>query len=438
MGAAGRDFHNFLVFYKNNPDYRVIAFTATQIPGISKRNFPKSMAGKLYKRDIPIYPEERLFDLIKKNHVDVVVFAYSDVSDKYISEKNKAVEKCGASFVILGPKQTMLKSNKPVISVCSVRTGAGKSPTTRKISHSIRQKGLKVVVVRHPMPYGNLKKQEVQRFGSYRDFNKHSCTIEEREEYESHVKNGVVVYAGVDYEKILRKAEKEADVIIWDGGNNDFPFYEPDLNIVIADARRPGHELTYYHGAVNVKMADIVIINKVKTAKKGAVKRIEKNIKKLNSNAIILKANMTKTADKPELIKGKRVLIIEDGPTLTHGGLSFGAGYLAAKKYKAKIIVNPRKYAVGSLKKTFDEFKHLKHVLPAMGYGSKQIKELEETINQTQCDSVIVGTPVDLGRYLKINKPVVNVTYEIHSIGKTSLENVVEKFFKKKGIKTKH
>lgn len=433
MGAAGRDFHNFLVYYKDNPKYNVVAFTAAQIPGIARRSFPKSMAGKLYSGNIPVYPEGLLVELIKKLRVDEVAFAYSDVSNNYINERRKLVENNGARFVILGPDETMIKSKKPVISICAVRTGAGKSPTTRKVAKHLVAMGLRVVVVRHPMPYGDLKSQSVQRFCTVNDLDRHNCTIEEREEYEAHIKEGVIVYAGVDYKEILRRAEKEADIIVWDGGNNDFPFFRPDLCIVIADARRPGHELNYFHGTQNVRMADYLIINKVKTAKKKDVEKVRRNLTRLNPKATILLANMTKQADKPELIKGKRVLVVEDGPTLTHGGLSFGAGYLAAMKYKAREVIDPRPYAVGSIKETFTLYKHLKKVLPAMGYGQKQMLELQQTINGADCDSVVIGTPVDLGRYLKIRKPSTNVVYEIHIIGKPKIEDVVKKFVKQYG-----
>jgi predicted GTPase len=431
MGAAGRDFHNFLAYYRNRPEYEVVAFTATQIPGISHRTFPKSMTGRFYRKAIPIYPESELTELIKRLKVDEVVFSYSDVSNRYISERRRLVKRHGASFLILEPDKTMLKSSRPVISVCAVRTGSGKSPTTRKVARALSDMGLRVVVVRHPMPYGNLKRQSVQRFKTARDLGRHKCTIEEREEYEGHIKEGVVVYAGVDYEKILRRAEKEADVIIWDGGNNDFPFFRPDLSIVIADARRPGHELSYYHGTVNVRMADYVIINKVKTAKSRDVERVASNVRRLNPKATILRANMTKLADKPELIEGKKVLVVEDGPTLTHGGLSIGAGYLAAVKYKASKIIDPRPYAVGSIRKVFKEFRHLREVLPAMGYGKSQMTELQRTINKADCDSVVIGTPVDLGRYIKIKKPLTNVVYDIHLIGKPTIKDIVERFVKK-------
>ena len=430
-GAAGRDYHNFLAYFKDNPAYRVVAFTGTQIPGIANRRFPKEMAGRLYKKGIPILPEERLPELIKKQGIDEVVFSYSDVSNGYIMEKAAMVSASGADFVLLGPKATTLVSKKPVIAVCAVRTGAGKSPTTRKIVRTLKEMGVKPALIRHPMPYGNLRKQEIQRFAGLEDLDRHNCTIEEKEEYEGHIEEGVVVYAGVDYEKILRSAEKESDVIIWDGGNNDFPFYKPNLHIVIADARRPGHELSYYHGSVNVRMADIVIINKAKTARKKDVKQVRENMRSLNPQALILKANMTKTADRPELIKGKRVLVVEDGPTLTHGGLSIGAGYLAAMKYGAKRVVDPRPYAVGSIGKTFKKFRHLEKVLPAMGYGRKQMKELERTINRTPSDCVVIGTPIDLGRYIRINKPLTNVTYEIHIMGKPGIRDIVESFVKK-------
>ena len=434
MGAAGRDFHNFNMLFRNNPALRVVAFTAAQIPAIEKRKFPKELAGKLYKKDIPIYSEEKLSHLIKKLDADTVVFAYSDVSNQQIMEKAALASSCGANFVILGPKSTMLKSKRPVISVCAVRTGAGKSPTTRKICRVLKENDIKPVLIRHPMPYGNLRKQEAQRFAALQDLDKHKCTIEEREEYEPHIREGTTVYAGVDYEKILRMAEREADVIVWDGGNNDYPFYRPDLHIVVADARRPGHEVSYYHGAVNVRMADVVIINKVKTAHSRKVEEIEQNVKKLNPKALVIKANMTKTADRPDLIKGKKVLVVEDGPTLTHGGLSIGAGYLAAMKYKARKVVDPRPYAIGSIKETFEKFRHLDKVLPATGYGSKQMTELKKTINRVPCDSVIVGTPVDLGRYLRINKPFVRVTYEIHMLGKPDISDIVEGFVRGRGM----
>ena len=428
MGAAGRDFHNFLVFFRNNPDYRVVAFTASQIPGIARRSFPKSLAGRLYRSDIPIYPEAKLAELIKKHCADEVVFAYSDVNNEYIMERAACVTAAGADFRLMGPETTMLQANKPVISICAVRTGAGKSPTTRKTAETLMEFGLRVAVVRHPMPYGNLEEQSAQRFACIDDLKRHKCTIEEIEEYENHINSGTIVYAGVDYERILRMAEREADIIIWDGGNNDFPFYRPDLRIVVADARRPGHEIEYYHGNVNIRMADLVIINKVKTAEKRDIETVKRNIEKLNPGAIIMRANMTKTADRPELIRGKRVLVIEDGPTLTHGGLEIGAGYLAAKKYGAKSIIDPRPFAVGSIKETFRRYPHLSRILPAMGYGTRQMKELEKTINRAQCDSVIIGTPVSLGRYLRIRKPSANVTYDIHTIGKPGLKEVVRKF----------
>jgi predicted GTPase len=428
MGAAGRDFHNFNVFFKNNPNYEIVAFTATQIPGIEGRIYPKKLAGKRYPKGIPIYPEEKLTELIKKYKVDEVVFSYSDVSHEYVMHKASTVLAAGADFALLGPNDTMLKSKKPVISVCATRTGAGKSPTSRKICEILRSRGLKVVVIRHPMPYGHLIKQACERFASYADLNKYETTIEEREEYEPHIDKGAIVYAGVDYEKILREAEKEADVIIWDGGNNDFPFIKPTLHIVVADARRAGHEIRYHPGETNLRMADIVIINKINSSKPGDVKIVEKNISETNPKAKVIHANLKIIPEKPEMIKNKRVLVIEDGPTLTHGELTTGAAFLAAKEYNAKEIVDPRKNAVGSIKDIYKKYTHLKIILPAMGYSKKQIKELEETINKTDCDLVIVGTPIDLRRLLEINKPAIRVRYEIEEIGRPNLEDVLDKF----------
>jgi predicted GTPase len=436
-GAAGRDFFNFLSFYRNNPGYVVVAFTAAQIPGISRRKFPASMAGPGYRKGIPIYDESKLPELIGRLGADEVSFSYSDVDNQHIMEMASLVSSCGADFVLLGPESTMLESRKPLLSVCAVRTGSGKSPTTRKIARMLREMGFRAAVIRHPMPYGDLEKQAVQRFAEIKDMDRHKCTIEEREEYEGHIENGIVVYAGVDYEAILRKAEKEADIILWDGGNNDFPFYRPDLQIVIADARRAGHEMEYFNGMVNVRMADIVIINKVRTTHSSNVKEIEKNIRKLNPKAMIIKADMNKVADKPELIRNRKVLVVEDGPTLTHGGLSIGAGYLAARKYGAKQVIDPRPFAVGSIRATFNKFTHLEKILPAMGYGTKQMKELERTINRAKCDTVVIGTPIDLGRYLKIDKPFTNVDYDIKVIKGISIERIVKDFLKRKRIRTK-
>jgi predicted GTPase len=427
MGAGGRDFFNFLRYFKDNPNYRVVAFTAAQIPGIEKRSFPKELAGRLYKKDIPIYPEERLEELIKKFKVQLVVFAYSDVSHEYVMHRASVALANGADFILLGPKSTMLNSTKPVISVCAVRTGAGKSQTTRKIAKILRKKGRNVVVIRHPMPYGNLKKQKIERFETFDDLKKYDVTIEEREEFEPLIKNGIVVYAGVDYEKILRKAEKEADVIIWDGGNNDFSFIKSNLYIVVTDPHRVGHELRYHPGEANLRMADVVIVNKIDSAKKSDIEKLKKNIKLANPKAKIILAKSVVYVDKPGLIKNKKVIVVEDGPTLTHGGMSFGAGTIAAKKYGSEII-DARKYAIGSIKKVYKKYSHLKKELPAMGYSRKQIKELETTINRAKCDAVIDATPANLTKIMKINKPVVQVSYELEEVGKITLKDVLKKF----------
>ncbi len=434
MGAAGRDFHNFNVYFRDNENYEVVAFTATQIPNIEKRKYPAELAGKLYPDGIPIYPEEELPELIKKYNVDEVVFAYSDVSHEYVMHKASIVHASGANFVLLGPKSTMLKSSKPVIAVTAVRTGSGKSQTSRKVFRLLRERGLKVVSIRHPMPYGDLVKQKVQRFASYEDLDKNECTIEEREEYEPYIDMGGVVYAGVDYEAILRQAEKEADVIIWDGGNNDFPFYKPDLWIVVADPHRPGHEMKYHPGETNFRAADVIIINKMDTANRDDIQEIFDSIEKANPDAIVIEAASPLFVDKPELIKGKRVLVVEDGPTLTHGGMRYGAGYVAAKKYGAKEIVDPRPYAVGSIIDTYKKYSHLHVILPAMGYGEKQMKELEETINNADVDVVVSGTPIDLNRVIKVNKPIVRVRYELDEIGTPTLSDVLDDFLKKKNL----
>jgi len=431
MGAAGRDFHNFNVFFRDNEAYEVIAFTAAQIPNITERKYPPELAGKLYPDGIPIYPEGELPELIKRFDIDEVVFSYSDVSHEYVMHRASSVLACGADFKFLGPKSTMLESKKPVISVCAVRTGAGKSPTSRKVCRILKKLGYKVVVVRHPMPYGDLRKQICQRFETYEDLDRYNCTIEEREDYEPHLDNGFVVYSGVDYEKILREAEKEADIILWDGGNNDLPFFKPDLHVVIADPLRAGHELAYYPGESNFRMADVIVINKVDTARKEEVEKVEKNAKLVNQKAIIVKATSPLLIDKPELIRGKRVLCVEDGPTVTHGEMSLGAGGFAVKKYDIKEIVDPRPWAVGSIKETFKKYPHLGPVLPAMGYGEKQMKELEETINACDCDAVVIGTPTDLRRYLRLNKPAVRVKYEIEEVSKPDLEEILKNFVQK-------
>ncbi|MCI4434844.1 MAG: GTPase [Thermoplasmata archaeon] len=431
MGAAGRDFHNFNVFFRDNRDYKVVAFTATQIPNIENRKYPKELAGSLYPEGIPIYPEEELPELIKKFNVDEVVFAYSDVSHEYVMHKASIAISAGADFRLMGAGSTMLKSKKPVISICAVRTGSGKSQTTRKVSEILKKKGKKVVVVRHPMPYGDLVKQKVQRFATMDDLDKYDCTIEEREEYEPHIRNGTVVYAGVDYEEILREAEKEADIILWDGGNNDIPFYKPDLHIVVADPHRAGHEMTYHPGEANFRMADVIIINKEETAPKEGIDLIREHIAQVNPRAIVIDAASPFFIDNPEIIRGKKVLAIEDGPTLTHGEMSYGAAVLASKKYGASELVDAKPYAVGTILETFNKYRQIRNYLPAMGYGEKQVKDLQETINNTPCDLVVSATPIDLTRIMKINKPIVRVRYELDEIGKPDLEEVLTKFLSK-------
>jgi len=434
MGAAGRDFHNFNTFFRDNEDFEVVAFTATQIPNIEGRFYPPELAGKLYPKGIPINPEEDLPKLIKEHNVDIVVFAYSDVSHEYVMHRASIALANGADFWLMGPDTTLIQSTKPVISICAVRTGCGKSQTTRRVTDILHKYGLKYVVIRHPMPYGDLKKQAVQRFATYEDLDKHECTIEEREEYEPHLDRGNVVYAGVDYEKIIRSAEKEADVIVWDGGNNDLPFYKPDLHIVVTDPHRAGHELKYHPGEANFRMANVIVINKEDSADPKNIELIKEHIKEANPNAIVIDAESPITVENPDAIKGKRVLVVEDGPTLTHGGMKFGAGYLAAKKYGAKEIIDPRPYAVGSIKETYKKYPHLDLILPAMGYGKQQIKELEETINNADADLVIIGTPIDLRRLIKINKPADRVRYELKEMGPTTLEDIIKKFLQEKNL----
>jgi predicted GTPase len=431
MGAAGRDFHNFNVYFRNNSAYEVVTFTATQIPGIEGRTYPPELAGPNYSKGIPIYSEEELPKLIKEHDVDQVIFAYSDVSYEYVMHKASIVLASGADFRLMGPKTTMLRAKVPVISVGAVRTGSGKSQTSRQVAKILKNKGLRVVVVRHPMPYGDLRKQIWERFASYEDLDKYECTIEEREEYEPHIDNGIIVYAGVDYGKILEEAEKEADVIVWDGGNNDLPFYKPDLHIVVADPHRAGHEVAYHPGEANLRMANVVIINKVDTADPQNVKMVKENVKMVNPKAMILDAASPITADQPELIKGKRALVIEDGPTLTHGNMPYGAGTIIAQKLGAREIVDPKPYAVGSIKETYKKYTHLGTILPAIGYGEKQIAELKETIDRTPCDVVVIGTPIDLRRVMTINKPTVRVNYELQVLGPVSLEQVLEEFLQR-------
>lgn len=430
MGAAGRDFHNFNVCFRKNKKYNVVAFTAAQIPNITGRTYPKELAGKLYPEGIPIYPEETLPQLIKKYHVEEVFFSYSDVSYQYLMNKASLVLSHGADFSLISPERTMLKSKKPVISVCAVRTGCGKSQTSRKVVEMLSKLGKKAVVVRHPMPYGDLRKQVCQRFASYDDLNKHKCTIEEREEYEPYIERGFIVYAGVDYEKILKKAEREADVIVWDGGNNDTPFFRPDLHIVVADPHRAGHEVSYYPGEINAMLANVVIINKINTAKESDIKEVETNIKRINPYAKIIKAESVIAVQRPDTIRGKKVVVVEDGPTVTHGDMKFGAGLIAAEMCGCK-IVDPRMYATGSIKETYKKYPHLERVLPAMGYGKKQIKELEETINMIKCDAVVVGTPINLAKLLKINKPAVRVKYELDEKATRELEKIIKHFVKR-------
>ena len=429
MGAAGRDFHNFNVYFRDNKDYEVVAFTATQIPDIDGRTYPKELAGKLYPKGIPIVAEDDLPKIIKDYKVDQVIFAYSDVPHEVVMHKASAVLAAGADFRLMGERSTQVKSSKPVVSICAVRTGSGKSQTTRRVSLILRDMGFKVAAIRHPMPYGNLVKQEVQRFATYADLVKNDCTIEEREEYEPHIDNGIIVYAGVDYTKILRAAEKEVDIILWDGGNNDFSFYVSDLKIVVADPHRPGHESTYHPGEVNARDADVIVINKVDTADPQAVIRIRENLRKLNPKATVIEAASPLFVDNPDAILGKRVLVIEDGPTLTHGEMAYGAGFVAAKRFGAKEIVDPRPYAVRSISATYKKYPNTGPILPAMGYGEAQTRDLETTINKADVDMVIIGTPIDLTRVLKINKPHQRVRYELQEIGKPTLEDILKKKF---------
>ena len=431
MGAAGRDFHNFNTFFRGNKDYEVVAFTATQIPNIEGRKYPAELAGELYLAGIPIYPESQLADLIRDEKIDQVVFAYSDVPYEYVMHKASLVNATGADFRLMGTKETQIKSTKPVVAVCAVRTGSGKSQTTRRVSLILRDMGYKVAAIRHPMPYGNLVKQRVQRFANYSDLDKHECTIEEREEYEPHLDNGVIVYAGVDYEAILREAEKEVDIVLWDGGNNDFSFYVPDLLIVVADPHRPGHEKKYYPGETNVRMADVFVINKVDTANPEDVITVRNNLYDLNPDAIVIEGASPLFVDDPDAIRGKRVLVVEDGPTLTHGEMAYGAGYVAARRFGAGEIVDPRPFAVDSIKATYEKYPNTGTILPAMGYGDAMMRDLEATINKSDVDLVISGTPIDLTRVIKINKPLQRVRYELQEIGEPTLTTILKKKFGK-------
>lgn len=429
LGAAGRDFHNFNVFFRNNPQYEVVAFTATQIPGIEDKTYPPELSGKIYPKGIKIYSEDRLEELIKKFNIDICVLSYSDLKHETVMHLASRVLASGADFWLLGPKSTMLKAKVPVVSICAVRTGCGKSQTTRRVVQILRKMGKKVVSIRHPMPYGDLAKMTVQRFATYEDMDKENCTIEEREEYEPHIDLGAVIYAGVDYEKILCQAEKEADIIVWDGGNNDFPFYQSDLEIVVVDPLRAGHELLYHPGETNFRRADVIVINKEDTASFEQTRIVRENISRINPKAIVVDAASIIMVDHPEKVKGKKVLVIEDGPTLTHGEMNIGAAYVAAKKFGAAEIVSPYPYAVKSIKETYEKYHQVREVLPAMGYGKKQIKDLEETINRMPVDLVLVGTPIDLTRILKIKKPAIRVRYELQEIGKPDLEEILKEKF---------
>jgi predicted GTPase len=436
IGAAGRDFHNFNTYYRNNNNYHVVAFTAAQIPDIDGRKYPAELAGTLYPDGIPIQPQDELPKLIMESNVDICAFSYSDVSYHEVMAVSAIVQAAGADFLLIGPKETMIKSTKPVIAVGAVRTGCGKSQTSRRIIEVLMDHGIKVVAVRHPMPYGNLVAQKVQRFATIDDLAIHKCTIEEMEEYEPHVIRGNVIYAGVDYEAILREAEKEADVIIWDGGNNDFPFYKPDLMVTVVDPHRPGHELNYFPGEVTLRMADIVVINKIDSAGPEGIQIVRENIAKVNPNAIVVDGASPLRVDKPDLIKGKRVLVVEDGPTLTHGQMKIGAGTVAAKKYGATELVDPRPFVVGRLAETFSIYPNIGTLLPAMGYGDQQIADLEATINNTDCDTVIIATPIDLQRVVNINKPVARVEYNLQEIGEPTFCTLICNFLKDNDIIT--
>jgi predicted GTPase len=428
MGAAGRDFHNFNTVYRTNKEYEVVAFTATQIPNIHGRKYPARLAGSLYPRGIPIFHEEDLPRLIQKLDVDEVVFSYSDVSYNYVMSKGSLVTASGAHFTLLGARETMLPSRVPVVAVVAARTGSGKSQTSRKVCAYLRSQGKRVVAVRHPMPYGDLVRQSVQRFASIEDLHKHKCTVEEMEEYEPHLDVGTVIYAGVDYEAILRRAEKEADVIVWDGGNNDMSFFKPDLTICVVDPHRPGHEISYYPGETNVRIADVIVVNKIDSAKRANVDQVVQNVTGVNSHAVIVKAASPITVDDPQVIRGKRVLVIEDGPTLTHGEMQFGAGILAAKKFRAKKIIDPRPYAVRSIAETFARYPGTGPLLPAMGYGDKQVRDLERTIHRVPCDAVVIGTPIDLRRIIRIKKPSTRVQYSLDELTKPDLSDILHTF----------
>ena len=425
MGAGGRDFHNFNAYFKARPEYRVVAFTATQIPGIDDRRYPASLAGRLYPKGIPILPEEDLPAIIAEHGVEEVVFAYSDVSHEYVMHTASWVASLGCDFLLMGPRATMLEGRVPVIAVTAVRTGSGKSQTTRKVCEVLRAMGKQVVVVRHPMPYGDLTRQSVQRFATYADLDRHKCTIEEREEYEPHLDRGTIVYAGVDYAAILAQAEREADAVVWDGGNNDFPFFRPDLQIVVADPHRPGHERSYHPGETNVRLADVVVINKETTTDYANVEAVRASVQELNPRAVLIDAASPITVDRPELIRGRRALVVEDGPTLTHGDMKYGAGVIAARRHGASEIIDPRPWLAGGLKDTFRKYPGIGALLPAMGYSKEQVRDLERTINACVCDVVIVATPIDLRRLVSVKRPMVRVGYELEEIGRPKLEDVI-------------
>jgi predicted GTPase len=432
LGAAGRDFHNFNVVFRGDPEYNVVAFTANQIPGIANRRYPTELAGPLYPAGIPIFEEKDLERLVKEHEIDAAVFSYSDISYPNLMHLASRVVASGADFWLLSSSRTQLKSSVPVISICAVRTGCGKSPVGRLVASELRREGQRVVVVRHPMPYGDLAAQAVQRFAVMEDLDRHQCTIEEREEYEPHLREGTIVYAGVDYGRILRQAEKEADVVLWDGGNNDTPFYESDLQIVVADPHRPGHELAYYPGEVNLRRADVVVINKVDTASPENVETVRKNIRASNPKARVVETACRVSISEPALVKGRRVLVVEDGPTLTHGEMPYGAGVVAARQCGAAELVDPRPYAVGSIRSTYEHYSHLTSLLPAMGYSAIQRHELEETINRVPCDLVLVATPIDLGHLVKLNKPSLRVTYEVEDVTHPGLTEILSEFTRHK------
>ena len=428
MGAAGRDFHNFNVYFRDNPEYEVVVFTATQIPDIEGRVYPPELAGDLYSQGIPIEPEDDLERLIVERKIDMVVFAYSDVSNQHVMERSAVVNAAGADFLLMGTASTMIEPQKPLISITATRTGSGKSQTTRRVCNILKERGRKLVVIRHPMPYGDLVKQVWQRFETYADLDRYECTIEEREEYEPHIDNGTIVYAGVDYEKILRKAEEEADVVIWDGGNNDFSFYRSDLSIVVVDPHRAGHELLYYPSGVNLRTADVVVINKVDTAALEDIHFVRENVMAANPEAKIIEAASPIQVDNPAVICDKRVLVIEDGPTLTHGGMQYGAGTIAAQRFRAREIIDPRPYTVDSISEIYHKYPKIGRLLPAMGYKDEQVRDLQETVNRVDCEGIVIGTPIDLTRLLSFNVPVTRVRYELQEIGSPTLSELLEDF----------